>query len=179
MDVEVPEGEEEEHVEDKEEQEELKDKEEEEEDKDDIPSIKTKKSKARVSPAGVDPTSNTLRTINKTLRSALVNRVFDNVLANADVRVPSGFVMKKVKHEAYFRKQVTKFSNTRLPWDEVEPHLFPSKSIKISAYVNDIPGLYTCEEICTGFERCGYVSFSIIDNIGGEPTEEESDLIDR
>jgi len=119
------------------------------------------------------PKARPISSVNLSFRVALASRLFDNVSRNFPVRVPPGFI----KFGAFFRKKVVKYKP--ILWDDIKPHLFPSKTIKISAYVNNYPGLYSCEEICAGFEKCGYVSFSIIGDIRGGPTSEESAVIDR
>jgi hypothetical protein len=119
------------------------------------------------------PKARQTSSVNLSFRVAVASRLFDNVSRKFPVRVPPGFI----KCGAFFRKKVVKYKP--ILWDDIKPHLFPSKTIKISAYVNNYPGLYSCEEICAGFEKCGYVSFSIIGDIRGESTPEESALIDR
>jgi hypothetical protein len=111
--------------------------------------------------------------VNASLKEAIASRLFDNILKNVPVRVPPGFIKTGIFH----RKKMTKY--TKASWNNIKPHMFPSKTIKISAFVNNIPGEYSCEEICAGFEKCGYVSFSIIEDIGGEPTEAECAVIKR
>jgi hypothetical protein len=111
--------------------------------------------------------------VNASLKEAIASRLFDNISKNVPVRVPHGFI----KTGIFYRKKVTKY--IKASWNNIKPHMFPSKTIKISAFVNNIPGEYSCEEICAGFEKCGYVSFSIIENIGGEPTEAEFAVIKR
>jgi hypothetical protein len=111
--------------------------------------------------------------VNASLKEAIASRLFDNISKNVPVRVPTGFIKTGIFH----RKKVTKY--TKASWNNIKPHMFPSKTIKISAFVNNIPGEYSCEEICAGFEKCGYVSFSIIEDIGGEPTEAEHAVIKR
>ena len=127
--------------------------------------------------------STTQRGVNATLRMALTARSCDIVANAVEVRVPPGFVERKAEG-GYFRRLDSRNKNkssslqsSKVPWEEVEPHIFPDKKIKVAAYINDVPGMYSCEEICDGFERYGYISISATAQIGEEPTVAEQSVI--